>query len=320
MLPFLVRFVAGFVLFLVVFTSQIFIVWPWCGREWSVELITLLAPFNILAIMLLWNYYLCIFTDPGRVPDGWEPDVLSGDGYEVKKLSGTPRYCRICEKHKPPRSHHCRRCRRCVLRMDHHCHWANNCIGHFNYAHFLRLLFYVAVTCFYHLCMVTRRVIATNRVPQDDLSDFETRLIVFNYMCIVPVTLVVGAFSTYHLHNLIRNTTTIEKREKDKIATLKRNGKIEEIKFPYDLGLWKNIVLILGSNPLLWCFPAVTPGTGLKFQLSIGNDYAVEKRPSRDPGLGNQNQTDNPRSNEDGGIAYGLHPRPHNAQPRPNDE
>ena len=21
--------------------------------------------------MLLWNYYLCIFTDPGRVPDGW---------------------------------------------------------------------------------------------------------------------------------------------------------------------------------------------------------------------------------------------------------
>ena len=21
--------------------------------------------------MLLWNYYLCIVTDPGRVPDGW---------------------------------------------------------------------------------------------------------------------------------------------------------------------------------------------------------------------------------------------------------
>ena len=30
------------------------------------------------------------------------------------------------------------------------------------------------------------------------------------------------------------------------------------------------MVSILGSNPLLWCCPTVPPGTGLKFQLSIG--------------------------------------------------
>jgi hypothetical protein len=27
--------------------------------------------------MLLWNYYLCIFTDPGRVPAGWVRLVVS---------------------------------------------------------------------------------------------------------------------------------------------------------------------------------------------------------------------------------------------------
>lgn len=43
------RIAIGFVLLLIVFpvlTSQIFIIWPWYGRELSVELITLLLPFK----------------------------------------------------------------------------------------------------------------------------------------------------------------------------------------------------------------------------------------------------------------------------------
>jgi palmitoyltransferase ZDHHC6 len=30
----------------------------------------------------------------------------------------------------------------------------------------------------------------------------------------------------------------------------------------------KNIESILGSNPLLWCCPTVTPGSGLKYELA----------------------------------------------------
>lgn len=43
-----------------------------------------------------------------------QPDVQDGDGYEVKKLTRGPRYCRTCEEYKPPRAHHCKQCKRYV--------------------------------------------------------------------------------------------------------------------------------------------------------------------------------------------------------------
>lgn len=91
-------FVCG-TLFLITFigySSQIFIIWPWYGRELSVELLTLLIPFKYVLMsspvepiylctatcsallgMLLWNYYLVVMTDPGRVPKNWASSCLS---------------------------------------------------------------------------------------------------------------------------------------------------------------------------------------------------------------------------------------------------
>ncbi|KAH7916458.1 zf-DHHC-domain-containing protein [Hygrophoropsis aurantiaca] len=295
------RVVIGFVLFLILFpvcSSQIFIIWPWYGRELTVELLILLVPFNFLAIMLLWNYYLCIVTDPGRVPDSWQPDTQSGEGYEVKKLTGGPRYCRSCEKYKPPRSHHCKQCNRCVLRMDHHCPWVNNCIGHFNCGHFIRFLFYVDVTCTYHLFMVTRRVFYTMGARcWDEPTGLELIFIIMNYVFSIPVLLAVGAFSLYHFYSLLGNTTTIEGWEKDKAATLRRRGKIQEVKFPYNLGARRNIASVLGSNPLLWCWPTVPPGTGLKYQLSMGDGIDAQHNwPPRDPTLNDQQEFKLPSS------------------------
>jgi len=72
---------------------------------------------------------------------------------------------------------------------------------------------------------------------------------------------------------MMGNSTTIEGWEKDKAATLVRRGKIREIKFPYNLGSKrKNIEAVLGKNPLLWCWPTVTPGTGLRYPLAAGDD------------------------------------------------
>ncbi|RDB28498.1 Palmitoyltransferase PFA4 [Hypsizygus marmoreus] len=283
--PWIGRLIVNFVLCLICFiaySSQIFIIWPWYGRELSIELITLLLPFNLLVAMLLWNYFLCIVTDPGHVPEHWKPDTHS-EGYEVKKLTGAPRYCRVCEKYKPPRAHHCRSCNRCVLRMDHHCPWINNCVGHFNYGHFLRFLFYVDLACSYHLAMVTSRVFDTmGKRYWDEPSSIELVFTILNYVACVPVLMAVGAFSLYHFYCLLGNTTTIEGWEKDKVATMVRRGKLREVKFPYHLGKRKNIESVFGKNPLLWCWPTVTPGTGLKYEIADGEEHQPVW-PPRDP-------------------------------------
>ncbi|KIM82364.1 hypothetical protein PILCRDRAFT_478089 [Piloderma croceum F 1598] len=274
------RIFIGLVSFLISFisySSQIFIIWPWYGSVLSVELICLLAPFNFLVGMLWWNYCLCVTTDPGQVPTTWLPDTHSGEGYEVKKLTGNPRFCRSCEKYKPPRAHHCKVCDRCVLRMDHHCPWINNCVGHFNYGHFIRFLFFVDCACSYHLAMVTRRVFDTMGTRYwDDPTAIELVFIILNYALCIPVLLTVGAFSLYHFYSLLGNSTTIEGWEKDKVATLVRRGKIREIKFPYNLGARRNIASVLGENPLMWCCPTITPGTGLKYQLADGDGKWIE--------------------------------------------
>jgi palmitoyltransferase len=87
------------------------------------------------------------------------------------------------------------------------------------------------------------------------------------------------------MFNLLRNSTTIEGWEKDKVATMVRKGQILEVrlpldmllgtsliclqvKFPYDLGTKRNIKAVLGNNPLLWCLPHPMLGNGLRFDIA----------------------------------------------------
>ncbi|CDO73449.1 hypothetical protein BN946_scf185013.g84 [Trametes cinnabarina] len=244
---------------------------------------------------------LCSPSNPRCIPnssvhsDEQKPDINDVDGYEVKKLTRSPRYCRTCRNYKPPRAHHCSQCKRCVLRMDHHCPWVNNCVGHFNYGHFVRFLFYVDLACSYHFVMVARRVLSSTAY-WDEPSGQELVFIVLNFATCVPVLLAVGIFSLYHFYYLCTNTTTIEGWEKDKAATLVRRGRIQEIKFPYNLGMRRNIESVLGHNPLLWCCPTVPPGNGLKYPLASGDDSGGEEWPPRDPEAYEHPDTDPPHN------------------------
>jgi len=268
----------------IAYSVQVFVIYPWYGSEISVDLLKLLVPFNVLIGLLYLNYFKCVMTDPGGVPHGWRP---KGDDIEVKKLTGGPRYCRTCDGYKPPRSHHCRQCKRCILRMDHHCPWINNCVGHFNYAHFLRFLIYVVISCIYHVWMLTTRVFdaySTTYGYWIEPSVRELVFIILNYVFCVPVLLAVGGFSMYHIYCLFTNTTTIEGWEKDKVATLIRRGKIREIKFPYNLGVLENVYAVFGRSVLYWPFPIREISSGLKFKIADGEDpKSQEVWPPEDP-------------------------------------
>nr|XP_018263587.1 palmitoyltransferase PFA4 [Kwoniella dejecticola CBS 10117]OBR85745.1 palmitoyltransferase PFA4 [Kwoniella dejecticola CBS 10117] len=247
------------------FSSQIFVVWPWYGREVSVDLLKLLLPFNFCVFMVFWNYRLCVITPPGGVPTGYRPNLNAVEGLEVKKGNHAPRYCKTCEHFKPPRAHHCRQCRTCIVN---HCPWIANCVGFHNQGHFLRFLLWVDIATSYHLVMIVKRVLFISYKQYEEPTLNDVLFIVFNFAACVPVWLCVGMFSMYHLYLACGNSTTIEGWEKDKVATLVRRGKIKEIKYPYNIGLYKNVKSVLGSNPLLWLWPQPMRGDGLSFPVN----------------------------------------------------
>ena len=70
-----------------------------------------------LYVMVLVNFFLAHLTNPGAIPDEspWRK-IDSGLPFSTRanerKSGGNARYCRICHKYKPDRSHHCSQCKR----------------------------------------------------------------------------------------------------------------------------------------------------------------------------------------------------------------
>ena len=293
------------------YSSQLCIMLPYYRKTPSFSpqtLAAVLVPFNLGLLEIFYNYWLCVSTDPGSVPAGWQPEwealepvaphlahhlphsdptdtataskattrAEQEPTLELKQQIYRPRYCKTCSAFKPPRSHHCKACQRCVLRMDHHCPWVANCVGHFNYAYFLRFLFWVDVTCCYHLVMVSCRVLDrfNSYTYWREPSARELVWLVVNYALCIPVIVLVGVFSLYHFYCVAVNQTTIESWEKDRTATMIRRGRVRKIKYPYDLGVWRNVRGVLGDNPVFWCLP-VEPkkgdeAQGLKYPVANG--------------------------------------------------
>ena len=102
-----------------------------------------LVVYHVLILMVLWSYFACVLTEPGRVPDGWTPPPEDEeDGGHKSNSEKLRRFCRKCTAWKPERCHHCSVCGRCVLKMDHHCVWVANCVGAYNYKFFMLFLVY----------------------------------------------------------------------------------------------------------------------------------------------------------------------------------
>ncbi|KAG0084381.1 Palmitoyltransferase [Podila epicladia] len=247
----------------------------------NVQALLYLVPFNFSLIMLCWNYYLTMTTNPGSPPLDWNPPA-DGSSIEYKKTTHTPRYCRTCDAYKPPRTHHCRTCKKCVLKMDHHCPWVRNCIGHYNYGHFVRFIIWTTIATFICGALLIMRCLEAyeNELQGINLhaalSQEQIIWIVVNVVLDGSVFCGISILSLYHVWLISSNTTTIESWEKDRILTIFRRGKVSEVKCPYHQGILTNFQTILGQNPLLWLWPQPMLGDGMRFKVQRGKNDLSE--------------------------------------------
>lgn len=65
-------FIVGVVLLIafISYSSQLVLFLP-AYDWWTAESAKLLIPLNILVVMVFYNYYLAVTTDPGKIPDYW---------------------------------------------------------------------------------------------------------------------------------------------------------------------------------------------------------------------------------------------------------
>eukprot|EP00197_Chlamydomonas_leiostraca_P012381 CAMPEP_0202874016 /NCGR_PEP_ID=MMETSP1391-20130828/24525_1 /ASSEMBLY_ACC=CAM_ASM_000867 /TAXON_ID=1034604 /ORGANISM="Chlamydomonas leiostraca, Strain SAG 11-49" /LENGTH=316 /DNA_ID=CAMNT_0049555353 /DNA_START=59 /DNA_END=1006 /DNA_ORIENTATION=+ len=261
------------VFFFLYYVDVFLVVVPWLS--YSVPGVTNIGVLSMTAGSALYCYLLCVFKDPGSVPEGWQPDEENGGMkvMEVKRKGGA-RVCAKCDKPKPARTHHCRVCRRCVLRMDHHCPWTNNCIGHANYRAFLLFLIYVVAALVHTLGLLvshTLHTLNTSRAqlvlrtgPQGvpvELDDglksiwLYALLQTVAFALALPLTVGLSFLLAYHCHLTLTNKTTIEYQEGVSAHFAALGGGPAVGDHPYDLGPCANLHEVCGDNPGVWPLP-----------------------------------------------------------------
>ncbi|KAL6520956.1 putative protein S-acyltransferase 16 [Orobanche gracilis] len=201
------------------------------------------AVFTFLAVMCFTSYRRAIYTDPGRVPDTFMPDVEDSGNpiHEIKRKDGDLRYCQKCSHYKPPRAHHCRICNRCVLRMI-----------------FFVFVVYAVISCMYSLVLLVGSVTVDSQQDPED-SDRIIRLL------LVPLCMALGFFLGWHIYLIVKNKTTIEYHEGVRAMWLAEKGG-QLYSHPYDIGEYDNLTEILGPKIQCWLCPTSGhAGSGLHF-------------------------------------------------------
>ncbi|XAR68933.1 Protein S-acyltransferase [Bertholletia excelsa] len=251
-----------------IYASTVFVfVEQWFGLGSSPGIMNAVV-FTSIAAMCVLTYTRAMFTDPGRVPATYMPDIEDCDNpvHEIKRKGGDLRYCQKCSHYKPPRAHHCRVCKRCVLRMDHHCIWMNNCVGHANYKVFLLFVLYAVIACIYSLVLLVGSL-ANDFERDEEKTEGSARIIyVTCALLVVPLSVALTVLFGWNIYLILHNKTTIEYHEGVRAMWLAEKGG-DVYSHPYDLGAYENLITVLGPNIFCWVFPTLgRTDSGLRFR------------------------------------------------------
>ncbi|KAI0422730.1 DHHC palmitoyltransferase-domain-containing protein [Xylaria grammica] len=197
------------------------------------------------------------------------------------RVSARRRWCRKCAAPKPPRAHHCKGCGRCIPRMDHHCPWTGNCVSLQTFPHFLRFIIYTNVSLWmlgYFLWLRLSALWSSRNLPAYlGPTPFQLTALTTLSLTAGLTALALGILMVTTVRGWAFNTTMIEGWEIERHeAVLQRGGYEEEdwwrtsdgdadaaprsmidpVEFPYDVGVYTNMVQAMGTaNPIYWLLP-----------------------------------------------------------------
>jgi palmitoyltransferase len=159
--------------------------------------------------------------------------------------------------------------------MDHHCPWTTNCVSHTTFPHFLRFVLYAVLSMSlltYHVSIRASALFSNRNLPAYlgpptwAMAHLLVLIIVNSITLFALSILLVRA--TY---SLAINTTMIESWEIERHEALverarKTGGwvygsggqrvRVERQEFPFDIGIWKNLVQGMGTaNVVAWFLP-----------------------------------------------------------------
>ncbi|KAG0487817.1 hypothetical protein HPP92_006628 [Vanilla planifolia] len=198
-------------------------------------------------------------------PSTFPSNTIKGEG-------GDLRYCQKCALYKPPRAHHCRVCKTCVLRMDHHCVWINNCVGHANYKVFFLFTLYTVAACFHSLALLLGFVYDVHRGQIHNGGSVKISHIICG-LVVFPLCLALGVLLVWHIYLILQNKTTIEHYEGVRATWIAKKAG-NNYKHPYDLGIYENLISVLGPNIACWVWPTTSHiGSGTQFLASHENKH-----------------------------------------------
>jgi len=262
--------------------------WKWLAQPTLVSLLNVVG-LHVSFILLCTSYYKTMKTSPGKVDKGWTPSDMSVEelrmikdsdqNFNIKKQDYIdidyfyqPKWCKVCENWKPPRSHHCKDINVCVLKLDHYCPWVYNAVGYRNHKFFILFLFYASAALTYFLICCITRVIYDVTYRQRGKMVFtipEVVLFLIQLVLTLPVTIGIISLFCYQISCLVSNTTNIETFV---LKRYKRGAKKYGINYKwfYDFGTLHNVRQVMGPSVKEWFLPIlpehVKNGSGMEWK------------------------------------------------------
>ncbi|XP_061347061.1 probable protein S-acyltransferase 15 isoform X2 [Gastrolobium bilobum] len=234
-------------MFFVYYTTIFVFLDDWVGLQSSPGTLNF-SIFTVFASLCLFSFFVCVFTDPGRVPSSYVPDVEART-HDFAKDRAEGKKCDKCFAYKPPRTHHCRVCRRCILKM---------------------------VGFVFDISFRNEQVLFISCVLQKDWEPIKGSSLKLFYvmygLMVVALTITLSTLSGWHVYLILHNMSTIEYYEGNRAKWLAMKSG-QSYRHPFNIGAYKNITLILGPNMLKWLCPTAVSHLkdGVSFPTSRDN-------------------------------------------------